>query len=344
MPRDHRPRVLQIGFGAFGATHLAAWTALGLADRVTVADPAPAARAAAAAQAPLARVVAHWEEALIGADVVDIVAPTDLHHPIAAAAIAAGKDVFVEKPMTATVAEARDLERLAAAAGAVVQGGFYFRSHPKTVALRAWIVEGRLGRLRTLAGRFAGYKRSRADSGALLNDAVHFIDLFAWLAGGVPDTVYAVTRDHFGRGREDFAHLVLTFPGGPVATIETGYVQPGRWPDAVVAGAMTSKEIVVAGSDGAVEVDFAAETVTVHRLRHERRGGEWHPVLAPVERPEVAAAGPVAVVTAELAGFLDCVRRRAVPEADLARAGVAVARIVEAAARSAATRRVETLD
>ncbi|MCC7276036.1 MAG: hypothetical protein IT561_25435, partial [Alphaproteobacteria bacterium] len=187
-----------------------------------------------------------------------------------------------------------------------------------------------------LKGVFAGFKRARGDSGALLNDAVHFVDLFAWLVGAHPAAVHCITRDHFGRGFEDLALLTLEYPSGVVAHVETGYVQPGRWPDAVVAGAITSKEIQVSGSEGAIEIDFAAETFVRHSVRHALRDGLWQPEFAGSDRLDVAAADPVAVVGAELADFLRCIAIGAAPVAGLDECGVGLARVLDAARRSAA--------
>ena len=59
-------RIVQVGYGAFGAQHARAWAALGLAARLTICDTAPEARARAAADHPDARIVADWREAGTG--------------------------------------------------------------------------------------------------------------------------------------------------------------------------------------------------------------------------------------------------------------------------------------
>ncbi len=329
-------RILQVGHGAFGPVHLQAWSTLLPPAAITVADPRAEARAAAARLLPGIATIADWRDGLAAADAVTVLTPTDTHHAIAAAAIDAGRHVFVEKPMTSDAAEARDLARRAAASGVTVQGGLYFRFHPKAQAARRRIAGGAVGTLRFLQGKFAGFKRARGDSGALLNDAVHFIDLFDWLAGEQPATVHAVTRDHFGRGFEDLALVTLTYPSGVVAHVETGYVQPGRWPDSVVPGAVTSKEIQVSGSEGAIEIDFAAETMVHQPVRHELSEGLWRPLFGNKVAVDVPAADPVAVVRAELAHFLDCIATGAPPAAGLQECGVELALVLDAARRSAA--------
>jgi len=341
LPRPRR--ILQIGYGAFGETHLRAWHALGLADRLTIAEPRPEARAAAAAISPASELIGDYREALAESDLVDLLTPTDTHHAIAAAVLDAGTPLLIEKPIACTEAEATDLARRARRAGVLVLGGYYFRYHPKTLWLQRQLAAGGLGRIRLLSGRFAGFKRTRADAGALLNDAVHFLDLFVWLLQSAPAKIYAVTRDHFGRGREDFALLVLEFPDGAVAQIEAGYVQPGRWPDAVVPAALTSKEISVSGSAGSIEIDYAAETIVRHCVHHAEVNGQWQPQFAATPAPEVPGAGPVEVVTAELRRLLEDYAGGCDRPGDGLDGGVLLARILDAARRSAAVGQAVTL-
>ncbi len=339
--------ILQIGFGAFGPTHLQAWQALGMADRLIVADPDRNARARAAALAPECRQIADYRQALPDCAAVDILTPTDTHHAIACEALAEGKPVFIEKPVVATSPQAHDLVTRARAAAQTVMAGYYFRFHPKSLELRRQIASGELGQLRLLSGRFAGFKRTRCDSGVLHNDAVHFLDLFCWLVDALPDRVFAVTRDHFDRGLDDLALIVLQWNDGAVAQIEAGYVQPGKWPDTVVPGAITSKEIAVSASQGAIEIDYAAETYVEHRVTHENRDGVWTPRFAsPAARRNVAAADAVAVLTAELSDFLRRIEAGDRPTGfadDGLDGGLNMARLLEAVENSAREHRVVTL-
>ena len=104
---------------------------------------------------------------------------------------------------------------------------------------------------------------------------------------------------------------------------------PGRWPDAVVPGAETRKQVVLAGRDSLAELDFAAETLWLRRGRH---------------RPAAPAADPVQVVAAELRAFLDCVETRRPPEADLHTGAVLPALVLDAARRSAQEQRMVAVE
>lgn len=324
-------RVLQVGFGGFGPTHLAAWRALGQIDNLIVADPDPAAQARCRDLGlPADAVVADYRTRLADVDMVDILAPTDRHCEIAEAALAAGCDLFIEKPMTATLAEAEKIAPLVARSDRVVQVGFYFRAHPLAQRVRQAVRDGCLGELRYLAARFHGYKRARGDSGVVHNDAVHFIDQMNWTLDALPEAVDAVVRDHFGRGMDDFALIRLFYPDGVVANIEAGCIQPGRWNDNIVPGATQTKEFTAAGSLGAAEIDYQINQVTFHAVRHELIDGLWRPVHNGTEIPHTPIVDPAAVVTAELETFLRHVDERSQPEAGVENCGVAMARILEA--------------
>lgn len=334
------PRLLLLGCGAFGRVHLAALDALGLGDAVRVYDPDQA--AASATGRPVAR---DLRDGLAACDAAIIATPVQSHGALTEAALRAGCHVFLEKPATETAAEAAHLVAVAAETGRFVQVGLYFRFHPKAQALRAMVRSGEFGALHYLAARFSGLKRARGDSGALLNDAVHFADLLPWIAGEAPSRVFCTLADPLARGREDFAAIQLLFPSGLTGFIEAGCVLPGRWPDAVVPGAETRKEIVIAGRDALAEVDFAAESFVIRRGRHEQGiGGAWFPHHAARDDPAIPPADPVQVVAAELSAFLDAIATGRAPEADLQSGALAPARILDAARVSAQEGRLVTLD
>lgn len=328
-------RVLLIGCGAFGRVHAAALARLGVP--ALGLDPDPAARAAL----PGLRFAEGLAAGLDACDAAIIASPPASHAALAEAVLRAGRDLFLEKPATETAAESAALARLAAQAGRIVQVGLYFRFHPKALALHAMLRAGAFGALHHLSARMSGLKRARGDSGALLNDAVHFADLLPWMAGEAPARVFATLADPLGRGREDLALIHLLFPSGATGFIEAGCVLPGEHPDAVVPGAETRKLLAVAGRDGLAELDFAAERLVLRRGRHEPApGGAWLPQHAPRELAEAPACDPLGVVTAQLDTFLRAVATRVPQGPGLAEGGVAPLAILDAARRSAHEGRV----
>lgn len=332
-------RILQVGLGNFGMNHFRAWHELGHGDSLCVAERAEALHhRAAALRFPADRLSTGTEAFWAQADVVDVVTGTEAHYPVCRQALLAGKDVFVEKPMTLSVDEARDLARLVETNGRVLQVGYYYRYHPITRWLRDQLVSGALGDLRYVYGSFMGFKRARNDVGVMHTDGIHFIDLFNFLLGAMPVDVFGVARDHFGRGLDDLALAIFTYPGDVVARVEAGYIQPGEWRDKVVPGAMTTKSITLIGSRKTVVVDFETERTTMYDVHHELRDGVWTAVQGDAVVPSIPAASPLDQIKAELADFLDHVGSRRRPAADSVTSGVNLAVVLETFSRSARDR------
>lgn len=337
--------ILQVGLGNFGKRHLEAWHRLGRGDCLWIAEPDEAKwRDTARYRTPSNRLVRSVAEALDQVQVVDIVTPTDSHFALCRQALEAGKDVFIEKPMTLTSEEARQLVALADRTRRLIQVGYYYRFHPMAEFVKDAIRSGTLGALRYLTGSFCGFKRARTDVGVTQTDGIHFLDLFNWFLDSAPTEVYAVCRDHFGRGLEDFSVVLLTYPQGTMAKVESGYIQPGRWKDKVVAGAMTTKEIVVVGERATIEADFETETVVLHDVHHEFRSGTWTPVMGVSTQPVVASCDPVQMVCRELEAFLKAVETRQPTSAGPVESGLHLAVLIEAIYDSAKQGRPVRLD
>ena len=140
-----------------------------------------------------------------------VATPAPTHYNLCREFIEAGKDVFVEKPITLVSEEARQLTELATKSGRILQVGHIFRYDPASQWLREAIQAGQFGRVQILRSNFSGFKRPRNDSGVMFADAIHFVDLFNFLLDQTPARVYAATQDFLGRGMEDASLLSLEY-------------------------------------------------------------------------------------------------------------------------------------
>ena len=331
-------KILQIGLGNFGKRHLEAWHRLNLGGDLWIAEMDEAKWAETRIFNVAAdHLVRDPFSMLDKVDVVDIVTPTDSHYELCRRALEAGKDVFLEKPMTMNSADARRLAELAESRRRLIQVGYYYRFHPASQRLKDEMASGRFGAIRYLTGNFMGFKRARNDVGVTHTDGIHFLDLFNWLLGTAPVEVYAVCRDHFKRGLEDFSIVLLTYPDGSVGKVESGYVQPGRWNDKVVPGALTTKEITVVGERLTAEIDFETEVLAIHDAHHELKSGTWAAVIGDSSHPLVEPCSPVQMVARELSAFLGAVERRKPAGPGPVDAGVNLAVLMEAIYESART-------
>jgi predicted dehydrogenase len=340
---DAKPlRVLQVGFGAFGAVHARAWAGLGTDVRLTIAEPNARAHAQAR-NAGVAGVVADWSLALGDVDAVDIVTPSEAHAAIALAALEAGCDVLIEKPMTANLAEARSLAAKAAERNRIVQVGYVMRMHPAARRLHDRVRSGAIGTPVWITADFVSLKTPRRDAGVVLNDAVHVMDLVLWIIGRAPDEVSATLLDRLGRGMEDLASIMLHWRDGPAARIEAACIVAGEHPDPYAPGGLSRKRLTVTGDTGQIVADFMTDTLVWRPCRHERSEGWWSPVCEAPQTETFAPMAPHQSVALELKAFLDAVTSRRQPDADV-QSGVAMATVCEAvfvAAREQRTVSVE---
>jgi predicted dehydrogenase len=204
-------RELRIGFVGCGRAtedlHLPALRRVDGARVVAIADSSPEARARVRALAPEAReLTSHLD--LVGDPNVDVVAvcvPPFLHAEVAIAALAAGKHVYVEKPLAVTLEDAERIRRAAGAARGMLVLGFNLRSHRLVLAARELVAGGALGALemmRTswtsgshLGREFPAWRLDRALGGGAFNEiAVHHLDLARFLLGDEIATITAMTR------------------------------------------------------------------------------------------------------------------------------------------------------
>ena len=319
-------RVLLVGLGRWGEKHLRVLGELGV--ELWVADVSAERRAfAMKAGVEATRAVEDFRQALSQVDAVDIVTPADNHLALAGECLRAGRDCFVEKPLTLTVDEGRQLADLVAATGRILQVGHIFRFHPVTTALRERLAAGTLGRVRYGTGRFAGFKRPRTDVGVTQTDAIHYFDLFAYLLERKATAVTATLRDHLGRGLDDFSLTTVEYGDVP-AIVEAGYFAPG-----------TARDCVLVGERATIAADFGSSEVRVLANRHVREASEWQAPEGAVETFKATGPEPL---RRELELFLDAVAQRRRPAVDV-QAGLDALRVVEAAQQSSTEGRRVTL-
>jgi predicted dehydrogenase len=187
-------RVAIVGAGRQGHRRLQAIQEVGDDDVVIVADKNPEAAESMARQANCPWST-DWRLAFdTSADAVLICTPPHAHDEIARHALRAGRHVLCEKPLATTLDAAWDMVAEAQRAGRVLKCGFNYRFHPAIQRARTLLQDGQLGRLIELHSRhgtggrprFEREWRTRAGEsggGILMDQGVHVLDLFHWLAG-----------------------------------------------------------------------------------------------------------------------------------------------------------------
>jgi predicted dehydrogenase len=204
-------RTAVIGVGYLGRFHAQKYASLPNSRLVGIADPSAAARATVAAEF---KVAAHadYRELLGSVDAVSIVTPTALHFEVAKAFLDAGASVLVEKPMTVTVAEGRQLIEIARGAKRILQVGHLERFNAAVRAVQPTLTVPRF----IESARLAPFKHRGTDVDVVLDLMIHDIDLILSVVRSPVVAVDAIGSSVFSK-EIDIANARLRFANGCVA-------------------------------------------------------------------------------------------------------------------------------
>jgi len=248
-------------------------------------------------------------------DAVSICTPTTTHWAVARDAVHSGKHIFVEKPLCHTVVEARKLVEEADRVGVKVMPGHIERFNLGVRRVKNLLARGSLGEVVLLsAKRVSRWPDRIGDVGIVKDSAIHDLDLTCYLLSEEPTSIYARagSLDH---RFEDFAEILLSFPGVKTAFIESNWLTPRK-----------IRKLFITGRDGMVSLDFLSQEVILEDASGSSRlEGEWtEPLLL------------------ELKHFIDLVGRDVAPLVS-AEDGLRALELAESALRSSSTGRVVSL-
>lgn len=184
-------------------------------------------------------------------DAVSIVVPTPLHHQVAMAALAQGKHLLIEKPITVTLAEADELLDLADRQGVLVQIGHIERFNRAVRAALPFVDHP----LFIDSDRLAPFNPRGSDVAVVLDLMIHDIDLVLTLTGS-PVTEVSAAGLPVLTPSIDIADARLRFASGAVATITSSRVSKDRM-----------RKLRIFQKNGYLSLDLAAGTGEMYRLR-----------------------------------------------------------------------------
>ncbi|HUR58391.1 MAG TPA: Gfo/Idh/MocA family oxidoreductase, partial [Opitutaceae bacterium] len=316
------PRVAVVGCGYWGRNLVRNFHALGAL--AAVADGTEPGRKLAAELAPGVEVVPEFESLLGRSDLDAIVlaTPAVTHGPLGVQALAAGKDLFVEKPMALSLKDGRELVKLAARHGRMLQVGHVLEYHPAVNILRDWIQSGKLGRIGRLHSHRLNFGRVRTEEDALWNVAPHDFAVMLRITGQLPEEVSCFASYPLRTARADFAIAMLRFPNAVDAHVFAGWLHPTK-----------EQRLVVVGERGVAVFDDAApleQKLVFYDQRVDLSGPQ------PQLHKGVARAEPLPPdepLRVECLAFLESIRTRRPPLSD-GQSGLRVLAVLDACRRS----------
>jgi predicted dehydrogenase len=244
------PRFGVVGAGGLGYHHVRILRELPGVTLAGFYERDPARRAHVAAELGV-RAFASLDALLDETDALTIVVPTPAHFDVARAALARGKHLLIEKPITATLDEADELLGMAERAGVVVQTGHVERFNRAVRAALPYVDAPRF----IESDRLAPFSPRGSEVAVVLDLMIHDIDLVRTLVGSPVDEVRAVGVPVL-TPTVDIANARLGFASGAVANITASRVSRERL-----------RKIRIFQQSGYLSLDLAAGTGEFYRLR-----------------------------------------------------------------------------
>jgi predicted dehydrogenase len=334
---DAPVRIAVVGLGYWGPNLVRNINELPGAEPVVVCDLRPDAVATITRRYPTVKGTTSFTEVLTdpSVDAVVIATPVSRHHAMAAAALRAGKHVFVEKPLAASSAAAEDLIALADRLGLVLMPGHTFLYSPPVMMIRELIESGELGEIYFISTSRVNLGLHQPDVSVAWDLGPHDFSILRYWLGETPSHASALSRGCIIPSIPDVAFINLEFPSGTVAHVELSWLAPSKLRRTTVVGSRkmvvyddTSPEPVRVFDSGAVLPN--PETFGEYKLTY--RTGD-------ILSPRVEVAEPL---FRELEDFCGAIRTGSVPRSS-AHLGMEVVRMIEAvdASLDAAGARVE---
>jgi predicted dehydrogenase len=310
--------VAVLGCGYWGKNLVRNFAQLGAL--AVVADPTPTGRETAAQIAPGVDIVATSDEALRApvAGVV-IATPAETHFDLARRALAAGKDVFVEKPLALTYEQGAQLVRLAKERGRMLMVGHVLEYHPAIVRLFDLVQGGALGNVYYVYSNRLSLGKVRREENILWSFAPHDVAVILRLVGAMPCQVMASGGAYLQPDIADVTVTHLLFANGVRAHVHVSWLHPFK-----------EQRLVVVGSQKMATFDDVAKQLVLHDQRVEINEGQPVPVKGPGEAVAFAADEPLRM---ECEAFLAAMATRRPPPTD-GESGLRVLEVLQAAQQS----------
>ncbi|TET79094.1 Gfo/Idh/MocA family oxidoreductase [candidate division TA06 bacterium] len=261
------------------------------------------------------------------ADAVVVATSAETHYALVKEILGAGKDVFVEKPLTLSVSEGEELVELADSRDRILMVGHILLYHPAVKMLKSYITDGTLGKVYYLYSARLNLGRVRRDENALWAFAPHDVSIILHLLESMPDSVQASGECYLRDGIFDVVFMSMHFADKSMAQVHVSWLDPHK-----------TRKITVVGSKKMAVFD---DVQSMEKIRIYDKGFDYTPAYASypesltlrigdIHIPKIDGREPLGL---ECEHFLECIKTRKKPVSD-GENGLRVLRVLEAAQKS----------
>jgi predicted dehydrogenase len=322
-----------IGCGYWGPNLLRNFAENESAELRWICDADEARLAAMGRRYPAAHTTTEFRQLLADPklDAIAVATPVATHFEIARAALVAGKHVLLEKPLTATVGEAEELNDLSERSRRTLMVDHTFVYTGAVRKMKEIVASGELGELLYFDSVRINLGLFQKDINVLWDLAPHDLSIMDYLIDRQPEGLSAIGSCHIERGIENIAYLIMHFPGDFIAHFHFNWLAPVKIRRTMIAG--SSKMILYDDIEPTEKVRIYDKGVTTNRVGPDREA-DYQTLVSyrtgDVWAPKLDTTEALRHVVAE---FLNSIREDRRPLTD-GQAGLRVVRLLEAAQQS----------
>ena len=249
-----RLRIGVIGLGWFGEIHCETIAGIPNLELAALCTRRPDRLAEQARKFGVKKTYVDYRDMLADKDIdaISIVTMWDQHTDPTIAALAAGKHVFLEKPMASTVADCKKIIAASKKARGVLQIGHICRFNPRYRMAKQAVDAGRIGKIVALSSRrnipAAWTPEILNKIGPIVGDAIHDTDLMLWFTGDTIVSAYAQTVSVRNLKFPDIGQTMYRFKDGATATLETVWCMPEKTPFDI------DERMSIVGTEGIIHI------------------------------------------------------------------------------------------
>jgi UDP-2-acetamido-3-amino-2,3-dideoxy-glucuronate N-acetyltransferase len=313
-------KVAVVGVGYWGKNLVRNFYELGALE--ALCDGEAAAKANCETNYPGVKFYSDYSKVLADPSInaVALATPAVAHYEMAKAALLAGKDVLVEKPLAVDVKHGEELVKVAEANNRVLMVGHILRYHPAILTLQRLIKDGALGKINYIYSNRLNIGKIRTEENILWSFAPHDISVMLALLNEMPNRVSCQGGAYLSEGVPDVTLSHFEFPSGVRGHVFVSWLHP-----------IKEQRLVIVGTEKMAVFDDTADDKLVlypHKV-------EWKNRIptAVKAKGEVVQLDTKEPLRAECQHFLDCVTSRTTPVSD-GKEGLRVLTVLDACQRA----------
>jgi predicted dehydrogenase len=318
-----------VGCGYWGPNVIRNFSALEDCELRAICDSDPARIAPLQRLYPAVTAFPSFDELLAdpAVDAVAVCTPVGSHYALASAALAAGKHVLVEKPLTDSTRTSQLLADEARAKGLVLQVDHTYVYSAAVQKIRSVIDGDELGDLLYIDSVRINLGLFQSDINVVWDLAPHDVSIITYLIDRKPEWVSAIGCTHYGPV-ENQAYVTIKYSSSLIAHLHVNWLAPVKLRSTVIGG--SKKMIVYDDLEPSEKLRIYEKGVTIHSDPAVRARALVDYRMGDMSAPYIDKFEPLARVCRD---FVDCIWQGTVPVSD-GQAGLDVVRVLEAAQES----------